>query len=378
MPAKNKGIKFGTVIKWIVFATNLAAIILLFSAFLSWRVSPLKTNLFQFIGLGFGAILLINVAYLVLWIVFGKWKLAFISLLALAICYKPILTFFPMNFFPKSVPEGSIKVLTYNVQTFINERSRDAAARPLLEYIAAVDADIVLLQEYFVSRTGQTAISQQEISRILYRYPYYSIVELGGSNRHYIIGLAVFSKFPIEKTHHIDLGSAFNGAAFHTINIDGKRITVVNVHLESNRITPADRQLYSDFFQTDTISLETVAVNIRARLGVAFRTRARQVEIIRNYIDAQDTDGIIIAGDFNDTPISFTYSQMRRGLSDAYTATGFGPGITYHEDFFLFRIDYILHSRNFRAFETRVDRVYYSDHYPLRTFLRFVEEGVEE
>ena len=364
---------FGKIIKWFVFATNLVAILLLFSAFLSWNVSPLRTNLFQFIGLGFGFILLVNVAYLVLWIVFAKWRLALVSFIALVICYKPILTFFPMNFFPKDVPENSIKILSYNVHAFFYDRGSNVANRPILQYIANVGADIVLLQEYFVSRAGQTAVSHQDVHRFLYRYPYYAIVELGGSNRYNIMGLAVFSKFPIEETHRIDLNSLSNGAAVHTINIDGKRITVANLHLESNRITQADRQLYADFFQVDTVRLETVAQNIRARLGVAFRTRAQQVEKIRNFIDAQDTDGVIIAGDFNDTPISYTYARMRRGMRDAFTATGFGPGITYHEDFFLFRIDYILHCNNFRAYRTRVDRVYYSDHYPIITHLRWID-----
>ena len=373
MQAKNKKITFGSIVKWFVFSTNIVAILLLFSAFLSWNVSPLRTNLFQFIGLGFGAILAINVAYLVLWIICAKWRLALISLLALVICYKPILTFFPMNFFPKDVPENSIKILSYNVHAFINDRNSNIATRPILEYIAGVDADIIFLQEYFVSRTGQTAISQEDVRRVLYRYPYYAITELGGSNAHYIIGLAVFSRFPIEKTHEIDLGSSFNGAAIHTININEKRITVANVHLESNRITRADRQLYADFFQVDSVRFAMVAENIRKRLGIAFRTRAQQVAKIRSYIDTQNTDGVIIAGDFNDTPISYTYARMRRGLRDAFTATGFGPGITYHEDFFLFRIDYILHCRNFRAYRTRVDRVYYSDHYPIITHLRFLK-----
>jgi len=373
MRAKGKKITFGAIVKWLIFSTNLMAILLLFSAFLSWNVSPLRSNLFQFIGLGFGAILFVNICYLVFWIVFRKWRLALVSLVALVLCYQPILTFFPMNLFPKEPPENSILILSYNVHAFWYDRNDDVVNRPMLDYIAAVDADIVLLQEYFVSRVEYGSLSQPEISRILYRYPYYSIVELGGSNAHHIIGLAVFSKFPIEETHKIELGSAFNGAAVHIININGRRVAVANLHLESNRITQADRQLYADFFQVDTVRFETVASNIRARLGIAFRTRAQQAEIIRNFIDAQDTDGIIIAGDFNDTPISYTYFRLRRGLRDAFTATGFGPGITYHEDFFLFRIDYILHCRNFRAYRARVDKVYYSDHYPIRAFLRWRE-----
>ncbi len=61
---------------------------------------------------------------------------------------------------------------------------------------------------------------------------------------------------------------------------------------------------------------------------------------------------------------------MKKGLKDAYVSTAFGPGITYHEDLFLFRIDYILHSTNIYAYATKVDKIKYSDHYPLRTHLR--------
>ena len=75
----------------------MAAIILLFCSFLSWNVSPLRTNLFSYIGLGFGFIFLLNVCYLVFWIIFSKWKLALISLAAMLLCYKPVTTFFPMH-----------------------------------------------------------------------------------------------------------------------------------------------------------------------------------------------------------------------------------------------------------------------------------------
>jgi endonuclease/exonuclease/phosphatase family metal-dependent hydrolase len=373
MRAKNKKISLSSIIKWIIFATNVVAIILLFCGYLSWRISPLKTNLFQFIGLGFGAIFFINICYLIFWVISSKWKLALVSLAALVLCYSPVLTFFPMNFSPKDAPENSIKILTYNVQGFIGERRKDAAHRPILEYIAHTNADLVFIQEYYVSKTGQTIVSHQDVKSALDEYPYHSITELGASNKNYMIGLALFSKFPIENTQGFTFDSNFNGAAVSTVNINGKRMTVANVHLESNRITADDKQLYSDFLQTDSIPFAAISKNIRNRMGIAFRTRTHQVNTLKNFINAQDTDGVIIAGDFNDTPISYTYGQMRKGLNDAFTATGFGPGITYHEDFFLFRIDYILHSKNFKAYRTKVDKVFYSDHHPLVTYLKVNE-----
>ena len=121
MPAKKKITVFRGIVRNIIFATNIIAILLLFSSFLSWRVSPLKTNLFSYIGIAFGFIFFLNVMYLFLWISFKKWKLALVSLVSLILCHNPITTFFPMNLFPEKAPENSLKILTYNVEGFINE-----------------------------------------------------------------------------------------------------------------------------------------------------------------------------------------------------------------------------------------------------------------
>ena len=371
MRARNKKLRFTDMIKWIIFATNVVAIILLFCSFLSWHVSPLKTNLFSYIGLGFGFILLINIGYLAFWVIFSKWGLALISLLAILLCYKPVTTFFPIHFTCKTEPEGSIKLLTYNVQGFPHERNKDASEHPILDYIADTDADIVCLQEYFVSKTGQSIFSQRDVNKILSQYPYRSITGLESSGKYHTFGLACFSKYPIENTHEVVFEASYNGAAVYTISIDGERYTVANIHLESNNIKEEDKKLYSNFLQnSDSVRLEQVTNNIRARLGRAYRIRAQQVEKVRQYVDKQDTRGTIICGDFNDTPISYAYHRMKKGLKDAYVSTAFGPGITYHEDLFLFRIDHIMHSNNIKAYRTRRDKVKYSDHYPLNTFLK--------
>lgn len=370
MPARNKKRKFRDVVKLVIFLTNIFAIALLFSSFLAWNVSTLKTNLFSYIGLGFGFILLLNIAYLVFWLLFSKWKYAAICLIALLICYKPVTTFFPIKINQPKAPEKSIQILTYNVQGFPKERGKNSKERPILDYISETDADIVCLQEYLVSKTGQSIFSQQDVNRKLSMYPYRSVTGLESSGKYHILGLACFSKYPIEDTHEVVFESSYNGAAVYTINIEGKRYTVANVHLESNSIMAEDKKLYSDFLQnTDSVKLETVTTNIRNRLGSAYRMRAKQVNQVKDYIKTQGTQGTIICGDFNDTPISYAYNQMKKGLQDAYVSTSFGPGITYNEYLFLFRIDYIMHSDNFKAYQTKVDKIDHSDHYPLRTWL---------
>lgn len=370
MPARNKKRKIGDIIKLVIFITNLVIIVLLFCSYLSWNVSTLKTNLFSYIGIGFGVILILNLAYLIFWILLKQWKYALIGLISLLLCYKPITTFFPLKLNSSKPSENAIKVLTFNVQGFPDERNKNSKKQPILDYIAESDADIVCIQEYLVSKTGQSILSQKDVNRKLDMYPYRSVIGLESSGKYHIFGLACFSKYPIENTHEVVFESSYNGAAVHTINIKGKKITLANVHLETNSIMAADRKLYSDFLQnTDSIKLETVTSNIRNRLGGAYRMRAKQVEKVKSYIETQDTDGIIICGDFNDTPISYAYHQMKKGLKDAYVSTAFGPGITYNDYLFLFRIDYIMHSENIKAYNSKVDKIKYSDHYPLNTWL---------
>ncbi|MDR1743767.1 MAG: endonuclease/exonuclease/phosphatase family protein [Dysgonamonadaceae bacterium] len=372
MQAKNKKLRFRDVVKRVIFGTNIIVILLMICSLFAWKVSPLKTNFFSYVGLAFGFVLFANVFYFAFWIFFSKWKLALISLAALLICYKPISVFFPVHIFPKEAPEGSLKVLTYNVRGLGNEYKKGANEHPILDYIVKTDADIVCLQEYMVSKTGKSMITQREVNRILNKYPYRSVTGLESSGKYHIFGLACFSKFPIKNTHEILFESSFNGAATYTIDIKGKDVTVVNVHLESNRISAADRRLYSDFLQnSESVRWDDVTSNIRNRLGRAYRKRAAQVEKIKRYVARLNSEATILCGDFNDTPVSFAYGKLKEGLSDAYAETGVGPGITFNEELFLFRIDYIMHSKNMKAYGAKVDNLKYSDHYPLQAFLKW-------
>lgn len=59
-------------------------------------------------------------------------------------------------------------------------------------------------------------------------------------------GLACYSKYPIERVARVPIESAFNGSAMYEIKIGKKYITIVNNHLESNRLTAEDKELYKE------------------------------------------------------------------------------------------------------------------------------------
>lgn len=356
-------------IKLSFLAITIVSVFMLLISFLAWYVSPLQTTLFSFVGLAFPIILLSNVLCLILWLFLKKQKTALIIAIVLIICYKPITTFFPLNIKTQTIPENSLKVLTYNVMGFMYESQKNSA-HPLLEYIAQTDADIVCLQEYMISKTGKSLLTQKDVNKILNKYPYQSVTGLEYSGKYHTYGLACFSKYPITNTHEFIFKSSYNGAAMYTLDVNGETYLVLNNHLESNKITSSDKKLYSEFLtKGNSPSALKITSNIKKRMGRGYTKRATQAQQISNYIAQQEYDKLIICGDLNDMPISYAYKKIKGKLDDAYTSTSFGPGITYHEHLFLFRIDYIFHSKNLKAHKTTVDKVKYSDHYPVLTYL---------
>ncbi|MCX6308053.1 MAG: endonuclease/exonuclease/phosphatase family protein, partial [Bacteroidia bacterium] len=74
---------------------------------------------------------------------------------------------------------------------------------------------------------------------------------------------------------------------------------------------------------------------------------------------------VLVCGDFNDVPGSYTYRKIRSDILDSWVEKGNGWGHTFHENFFLFRIDYVLHTPGIRCVKANVDHVHYSDHFPV-------------
>lgn len=377
MPVKNK--QAGKVVaKWIkytVLATNIVAILLLFLSVSAWYIVPSKVTFIAYLGLGFPFVLAVNVAYMLLWVIFWRWRYAIVQFVVLASCWIPINTYFPIHFQTKEVPDKAIKVLTYNVRGFNWLTGKAARKNPMIEYIAESGADIICLQEFAVStrKDKKGIITESELNKILKDYPYRSIERLGDRNGHTAYGIACYSKYPINKSALLPLNSTYNGAAIYEMEIKKKLVTFVNAHLESNRINGEDKKLYSDFLKNspDRETFDAVANNIQERLGVAFKSREEQANVISQYIAKQGTIATIVCGDFNDTPISYAYHRIKGDMIDSYASTGLGQGITFHENRFWFRIDFIMHSLAFESYNCTVGDVKYSDHYPVWSYLAF-------
>lgn len=363
-------------LKYLILTVNvLAALLLLFST-LAPVTSPFDFVIISYLGLGFPILLFINVCFFIVWLVFLKWKYFVIQLVILLFCWNSINTYIPLNSPSKDIPEKSFKIMSYNVRGFDWLTGDEARNNPIFSYMANSGADIICMQEFAVEekKDKDKIISLEELDGFLEEYPYRTIIRLGDTINSCMYGLACYSKFPIEKVARIPIESAFNGAGMYEIKIGKKSLTIVNNHLESNRLTAEDKVLFKELVvDKNRKKLDAVTQTIRSHLDPAFKTRATQANIIADCIRIQreKTDAMIVCGDFNEPPISYAYETIKGNFLDAFKYTGRGVGITYHEDGFYFRIDYIMHSLNLQAYNCTVGDVKYSDHYPIWAWIKF-------
>jgi len=104
--------------------------------------------------------------------------------------------------------------------------------------------------------------------------------------------------------------------------------------------------------------------DISFRLRDAFIKRASQAKIISKHIQNSPYP-VIVCGDFNDVPVSYTYRKMKKSLNDSYIEAGKGIGTTYKGKFPAFRIDFIFHSKDLNCLKFNIHDVYLSDHFPV-------------
>jgi len=363
---------FGKILAVLILLVNLiASLIMLFSAYSPLLIDPRVHPVLSTSGLFFSVLLFINVAFVAFWIVF-YWKYAIFSILALLLCCNPIRDIFPFHFRTKYVPLNCIKVLSYNVMGFDGQKKDSTEnLNPILDYIKHQRADIVCLQEYsFVKSEDKKHLSEKDIRKVMKKYPYYHRYNVNGTG---VTGnkLALFSKFQILTAKPIHYKSDYNGSIVYELNIHGKIVTLINNHLESNKLTKFDKDVYTDMIKKPNVGAVSFGTQLLlGKLADAAKIRAAQADSVARRIAISRNKYIIVCGDFNDSPISYAHYKIVKNIKDAYTESGFGLGISYNQNHFYFRIDNIMLSRNLQSYNCEVDdKIKESDHYPIWSYM---------
>ncbi len=363
-PTKKRS--FGT---RIVLLLNWIAVIALLLAYLAGFLNPSVFWPAAFLGLLYPAILIINILFILFWIVYLK-RYFLISLLAIVIGYSYFNTFFSTGRTRNNRnSEKDIKVMSYNVRLFNlyswEKKGHREMRQAILDLISSESPDILCIQEFY-SGHGLGADYGDTISRILRtKYRHEAFVVTG--NRNLPVGLATFSKYPIINSSKVPYENS--NVNFFTVNdivVEDDTFRIINTHMESVRFGKEDISFVSDWnsINDTTLDYQKGSKIILRKIKRAFVRRADQIPTTLHFIK-QSPYPVIFCGDINDTPASYTYKQLTNELDDSFVLAGHGIGQTYSDILPWLRIDYIMTSRSLSASSFQVIKKSYSDHYPV-------------
>jgi endonuclease/exonuclease/phosphatase family metal-dependent hydrolase len=339
------------------FLLNIIATVFLLLAYLAPFIAPDIFWPFSIIGLSYPLLLALNIFFLVLWIVQRSKKLL-LPLIAILIGIGYFNNYFQFHAVRKEIHDG-IKILTYNVNYFSYDlKNRKSSPNNLIGYLRASESDIICLQETYIRRSGN--LSLETIMNTIPNIKYYQLahsVSFGGP--------VTFSRYPIINMGEIRFANTSNMVIFSDIKVnDNEIIRIYNCHFQSFQIRPEDYTVIESPVSGSNRLKAKEVLELSHKLISAFSIRAFQARKVSEHIKNCPYP-VVVCGDFNDTPCSYTYRKVLGNLKDAFVESGFGISNTYHGILPSFRIDYIFHSKEYRSYNYIRKRIVYSDHYPL-------------
>lgn len=354
------------IIKYLALLINLFFSLMYLFGIISVIVPSNKFVWFSYFGLIFPLLILSQIFFVIFWLFRRHKWYCLISLSLLIFSFPAVNRTFTLFHKEKSIvmPEqAKIKLLTYNVSMFSGEKHY----QPIMKLIEDSNADIVCIQEFgFYNYTNQLT-EDQILKRFQTNYPYRHLWYKNQKGK-FSWGVATFSKYPIIKKKKVEYASAYNVSVFSDIIINKDTIRIFNNHLESNKLTMNDFKNYKLLSENpNREKFLSVTEQMSTKLSSAYRGRARQARIIAEEI-RKSPYPVIVCGDFNDVPQSYTYHTISEGLCDVITATKYGYNYTFHNNGILVNIDHVLLNENyFTPISATIIHEPYSDHYPLLT-----------
>ncbi len=281
-----------------------------------------------------------------------RWKYAILPLLVLAFSL-PVLD--KLFVWPRATPadEGpSLTVVTGNQRLFREADTEAVDTTRVAETLGAYGADVLLLQEIWPASHKPNYINAIRTNPKL-------------TSRHQEVNTLVATYGPglTPIAASFTPPNEYNGYIVTDVRTEIGQLRFINAHLVSNRISGMTDGIRSNNKLSDR--LETFARMLEG-YGQATRQRARQAEEIRALVEASPHP-VILGGDFNDVPSSYTYQQIASPrLRDAWIMAGSGFGSTFTGPLPGLRIDYLLVDTSLTVVDIERLPSHWSDHRPLR------------
>jgi endonuclease/exonuclease/phosphatase family metal-dependent hydrolase len=324
------------------------------SIFAIWagQYDPSANEFAAYVAFGKLFIVAINLVLLVYWLIrFRCW--VWVPVIALAANYQFILAMF--NPLPHSggYAGPELRVLTYNVHYFGGEIT-GFSAKEFKEIMDEKKIDVACFQEY----VGNGDFTYEDLHNTyspLFPYVFQSKEDMSK---------VIYSRYPILQAKLIKFPKTNNGAVWADIDVNGRTVRVINVHMQTTTINRMKRDIGKAQAAHDEEREQMLYMTFKDNLMHNLVTRSRQARAVAHLVDTTSCP-VVLCGDFNDTPGTFTYEKLKGRLEDGFMKAGHGYGATFKEFYNLMRIDYIFHSPELQAVDYKTIPFEMSDHNPV-------------
>jgi endonuclease/exonuclease/phosphatase family metal-dependent hydrolase len=299
----------------------------------------------------------------------SKWCV--FSLVAMILCGQQVFVCIGINSqkplqISKSVT--TLRVLTWNISSW-GETNKEI--NPKLDYISLMlelikkqKPDVICLQEFWDRKYYDKNYSNIQLFNEM-GFPYSYFAKSFLDNQDQKMGVAIISKYPITDSAKFSFGE--NDFAEHLIYADiqynNQKVRVFTTHLQSVRFNNGEYVALRKIKQKDESGLKD-SKKIIQKLKHAYNLRETEADLVSQKIN-ESPNPVIVCGDFNDVPNSYTYFKIKGSLQDAFLKKGTGFGRTFQYLSPTLRIDFILADKNFNVEQYNRLKVPYSDHYPV-------------
>lgn len=354
--------------KFVRFVFRFVSLFVITCFGLSYSTSHFPPSTFNFLsvlGLFFWPLLLIFLLVAIVMTIRKEWKWLIVFGCCFILSLPDLFSFFSFQMENQGNSGGlGLKLMTHNTHLmgYYDGENAEPNRDAILNEIRSVNPDVLCLQECYWNNNGGDFLSEQSRNEILSGYAVHErtthVLSDGGR-----FGLVIFSKYPVVNQGQVPFENEVNNFCIYMdVLVGGDTIRIYNAHLQSFRLKKKSLQLFDENIDMNEIQNESKP--LLTQLYVSSLKRSKQVDVLASHIEGC-SHKVIVAGDFNDTPVSYTYNRFMTSLEDSFQDAGSGIGSTYRGPLLGLRIDYVLHSKGLCAKTYSTSEAGASDHRPV-------------
>lgn len=348
-------------ILWIV---NILIGIALLLSYLSPYINPMIWWIGAFFGLAFPLLFLLNLIFAVYWLIMGKLKLLF-SVACMVLGYSHYAKIYKLSGREANKEAGDIRLVSMNVRYF-GQGTDKIYLDSIVDYLKEVKPDIICFQEYAEYPVYKGAATSNSIRRKLgLKYAVKKNSKYGAKDK----GTIIYSRFKPIHSGYVSFGEGvINGAIWADFVLEGNdTVRIYSCHLQSNKLS-SEYEFHQEDVQNQELAMKK-SKSIIKRLKMGFEKRSEQVSLVCDHMNKSPYP-VVLAGDMNDTQLSYTYRKMKGNKNDAFVESGSGAGNTYVGPFPSYRIDYIFLDPSLNSYNYKTGGNFGSDHKLIQALIK--------